>query len=60
MFFFKNHVENELGRLVLDVSLFFKKVLYEVKQVTCSLVSIYIDSLQLVNLACNKTNCRRL
>ena len=31
MFFFKNHAENEAGRLVPDLSSFFEKVLYEVK-----------------------------
>ena len=31
IFFFKNHEENEAGRLVPDLSLFFKKTLYEVK-----------------------------
>ena len=30
MFFFKNHAENEVGKLVLDVFLFFKKALYKV------------------------------
>ena len=29
--FFKNHAENEAGRLVPDLLLFFKKGLYEVK-----------------------------
>ena len=29
--FFKNHAENETGRLVLDLFLFLKKALYEVK-----------------------------
>ena len=29
--FFKNHAENEAGRLVPDLFLFFKKDLYEVK-----------------------------
>ena len=29
--FFKNYAENELGRLVPDLFLFFKKALYEVK-----------------------------
>ena len=29
-FFFKNHAENEARRLVSDLFLFFKKVLYEV------------------------------
>ena len=31
MFFFKNHAENEVGRLIPDLFLFFKKDLYEVK-----------------------------
>ena len=31
IFFLKNHAENEVGRLVLDIFLFFKKALYEVK-----------------------------
>ena len=31
IFFFKNHGENESGRLVPDLFLFFKKALYEVK-----------------------------
>ena len=31
IFFFKNHTENKVGRLVLDLFLFFKKALYEVK-----------------------------
>ena len=30
IFFFKNHAENEAGRLVPDLFLFFKIVLYEV------------------------------
>ena len=29
--FFKNHAENEAGRLVPNLFLFFKKALYEVK-----------------------------
>ena len=31
MFFFKNHGENEAGRLVPDLFLFLKKALYEDK-----------------------------
>ena len=31
IFFFKNHAENEVGKLVPDFYLFFKKALYEVK-----------------------------
>ena len=30
-FFLKNHAENETGRLVLDLFLFFEKALYERK-----------------------------
>ena len=30
-FFFKNHAENEAGRLVTDLFLYFKKALYDVK-----------------------------
>ena len=30
-FFFKNHPENEAGKLVPDLFLLFKKALYEVK-----------------------------
>ena len=30
MFFFKNYAENEAGRLVQDLFLFFKKALYDV------------------------------
>ena len=31
MFFSKSHAENEAGRLVPDLFLFFRKALYEVK-----------------------------
>ena len=31
MFFFRNHAENEAGKLVPDLFLFFKKALDEVK-----------------------------
>ena len=31
IFFFKNHAENETGRLVPDLFLFFEKALYEIK-----------------------------
>ena len=33
IFFFKNHAENEPGRLVPDLSLFFKKALFEVNAI---------------------------
>ena len=47
-FFFKNHAQNDVGRLVPDLFLFFKKALYEVKasSLICNLVSIYFDSPQ--------------
>ena len=47
MFFFKNHAENEAGRLFPDFFMFFKKALNGVKASFCSLVSIYFDSSQL-------------
>ena len=31
IFYFKNHAENEAGRLVSDIFLFFQKALYKVK-----------------------------
>ena len=31
MYFFKNHAENEIWKLVLDICLFFKKALNKVK-----------------------------
>ena len=31
MLLFRNHAENEAGRLVLDLSLFFKNALCEIK-----------------------------
>ena len=31
IFFFRNHAENEVGRLVSDLFSFFEKTLYEVK-----------------------------
>ena len=40
--------KNEAGRLVPDLLLFLKKALFDIiKQVVCSLVSIYFDSPQL-------------
>ena len=44
MFFFENHKENEAGRLVPDLFLFFKKALYEVKANVCSLVLMTFNS----------------
>ena len=46
MFFFKNYAENDAGRLVSDLFLFFKLNM-SWKQVFCSLVSIYFNSPQL-------------
>ena len=40
--FLQNHGENEAGRLIPDLFLFFKK-LYEVKAMAGSLVSVYFD-----------------
>ena len=40
----KHFSENKAGRLVPDLIFVFKKSLYEVMQVVCSLVSIYSDS----------------
>ena len=49
MFFFKNHAENEAGKLVPDLFLLFKKTLYEVKESGLLLTSYfqYILSLEL-------------
>ena len=48
IFFFKNHVENEVGRIVPDSFFFFQKKAYiKEKQVVCSLTSVYFDSPQL-------------
>ena len=33
LFYFKNHAENEVGRLVPDILLFFKEMLYKVKAI---------------------------
>ena len=46
-FFIQDHTENEAGRFVPDLFLFFlKKLCLSLKQVLCSLVS-YFDSPQL-------------
>ena len=42
--FFKNHAENEAGRLEPDLFLFYKKVLYKLKASALRLVSMYFDS----------------
>ena len=47
MFLLKNHAENEARRLDQHLVLFFSKTSYEAKEMACSLVSIYFDSLQL-------------
>ena len=47
IFYFKIHAENEAERLVPDLFLVFKKALYDVKKIVCSLVSITFDSPQL-------------
>ena len=44
MFYFKNHPENEAGRLVPDLFLFLKKRYTGSRQVVCILVSLYLDS----------------
>ena len=46
IFYFKNHAENEAGRLVPDLFLVFKKPSYKVKArfPVCSLVLLYFDS----------------
>ena len=48
LFFFKIHAENEAGRLVPNLFLFFKKASFYQAKVVCSLVSINFDSHQLV------------
>ena len=47
MFFFKNHAENEAGKIVSDLFLIYKKALYEVKVINRTLVSISFDSPEL-------------
>ena len=51
IFCLKNHAENEAGKLVPDLFLFFEKVLYEVKAIGLQVV---------LNLACYKNNIRNL
>ena len=46
IFFFENYAENETGRLVPDLFLFFEKLNMNVKASGCSLVSIYCNSPQ--------------
>ena len=47
IFILKDRAENEKGRLVLDLFLFFKKTLYKRKQMARALVSIYFGRLRL-------------
>ena len=47
IFLLKDRAENEKGRLVLDVFLFFKKTLYKWKQMAGALFSIYFGRLRL-------------
>ena len=52
MFFFKNHAEDETGRLVPAFFLcFFKNLYVSKKQVICSLVSIDFDN-PLLSMSC--------
>ena len=46
-FFFRNHAENEVERLVPDLFLFFEKALHEVKASSLQLSFNYFDSSQL-------------
>ena len=56
--FFKNNAKNEAGRLVKYLSLFFRKVLYELKT---SALKLSINILrQLSNQHTVKTNCIKL
>ena len=43
----ESHADNEAGRLVSDLFLFFRKALYEVKASVMQLSFKYFDSLQL-------------
>ena len=52
----KSHADNEAGRLVPDLFLFFRKALYEVKASVIQLSFKYFDSLQL-GLKSNQTVC---
>ena len=48
-FFFKNHGENEVGRLALDNFLFLKNASYKLKQVVSTLILIYFGRSWLVH-----------
>ena len=47
IFFFENYAENEAEKPVPGRFLFFKKALYKLKQVVCTLISLYFDSPQI-------------
>ena len=53
IFLFKNLAENEAGRLVLDLFLFFKKLLHELMASGLQ-HSVYIYILIVLNLSHNK------
>ena len=55
LFFFKDHAENELKRLVPDLFCFFKKLHIRSKQVVSTLVLIYFGSPRLWHTI--KTGC---
>ena len=60
MFFLKNHADNETGKLVPDLILFFKKALCEVKKSKRSVAQFQYISIVL-NLAYNKNKlCKTL
>ena len=46
-YFFKKYAENEAKKLVPVRFLFFKKLCIRLKQVICSLISLYLDSPQI-------------
>ena len=54
-FSYKNHAENEAGRLVPDLFLYFKKTLCEIKARVSTLMSIYVGSPRLRHTI--KVNC---
>ena len=47
IFFFKNYAQNETGRLLPEILLFFKKLNMRYKEGICNLVLIYFDRSQL-------------
>ena len=48
IFFFKNFVENGTERVFPDLFLFFKKALFELNVVVCSLALLYFNGSQVV------------